>query len=88
MFDHAKTITYSGSMSMCNVSYSGVIARFAGKGCVALGFILGIYDLTESRPGLLKTGLALLVIGIVASAYGLVQRLRPTRPAQDRTRVP
>jgi hypothetical protein len=85
MSDQPETITYNGSMSIYDVRYSGVIARFAGKGCVALGFILGIYGLTESRPGLLKAGLALLVIGIVASAYGLFESfLHPPAPSAPR----
>jgi hypothetical protein len=53
------------------IGYGGMIARFAGKGFVALGFILGIYGLTESQPAILKAGLGLLVAGVLASAYGM-----------------
>ena len=49
----------------------GMIARIMGKVFVALGFIVGIYGLTEGQPAVLQTGLGLLVTGVLASAYGL-----------------
>ena len=64
-----------------SIGSSGVIARFVGKACVALGFILGIYGLTDGRPGLLKVALSVLVTGIVASAYGLYSHLHPPAPS-------
>ena len=64
-------------MNAEHIGYSGVIARFTGKVFVALGFVLGIYGLTESNDTLLRAGLGLLVAGVLASAYGLYQgRLR------------
>jgi hypothetical protein len=53
----------------------GIIARFTGKVFVALGFIVGIYGLTEAQPAVLQTGLGLLVAGVLASAYGLYRTL-------------
>jgi hypothetical protein len=52
-----------------------MIARFTGKVFVALGFIMGIYGLTEAQPAVLKIGLGLLVAGVLASAYGLYRML-------------
>ena len=60
-----------------NVGYGGVIARFTGKAFVALGFVLGIYGLTEGNDVVMRAGLGLLAAGVLASAYGLYQgRLR------------
>jgi hypothetical protein len=54
-----------------DIGPGGVIARFAGKIFVALGFIFGTYGLTEGRPVVMQAGLGLLVAGVLASAYGL-----------------
>ena len=53
----------------------GMIVRFTGKIFVALGFIMGIYGLTEAQPAVLQAGLGLLVAGVLASAYGLYRIL-------------
>lgn len=58
-------------MAVEPLSHSGMIARFVGKAFVAAGFILGIYSLTEKQEMLMQTALALLVTGVLASAYGL-----------------
>jgi len=59
-----------------NVGYSGVIARFTGKAFVALGFVLGIYGLTEGHDVVMRAGLGLLAAGVLASAYGLYHWVR------------
>ena len=48
-----------------------MIARFTGKAFVALGFVLGIYGLTEGHDVVMRAGLGLLAAGVLASAYGL-----------------
>ena len=58
-----------------HIGPGGIIARFIGKVFVALGFILGIYGLTEAQPVVLQAGLGLLVAGVLASAYGLYRML-------------
>jgi len=58
-----------------HIGPGGMIARFTGKVFVALGFILGIYGLTEGQPAVLQAGLGLLVAGVLASAYGLYRIL-------------
>ena len=58
-----------------HIGPGGMIARFTGKVFVALGFIVGIYGLTEGQPAVLQTGLGLLVAGVLASAYGLYRML-------------
>ena len=58
-----------------HIGPGGMIARFTGKVFVALGFILGIYGLTEAQPVVLKAGLGLLVAGVLAAAYGLYRML-------------
>ena len=58
-----------------HIGPGGMIARFTGKVFVALGFIVGIYGLTEGQPAVLQTGLGLLVAGVLGSAYGLYRTL-------------
>ncbi|OLB81349.1 MAG: hypothetical protein E6K67_08600 [Nitrospirae bacterium] len=58
-----------------HIGPGGMIARFTGKVFVALGFIMGIYGLTEAQPVVLQAGLGLLVAGVLASAYGLYRML-------------
>jgi hypothetical protein len=58
-----------------HIGPGGMIARFTGKVFVALGFIMGIYGLTEGQPAVLQAGLGLLVAGVLASAYGLYRML-------------
>ena len=58
-----------------HIGPGGLIARFTGKVFVALGFIMGIYGLTEAQPVVLQIGLGLLVAGVLASAYGLYRIL-------------
>ncbi|HZC68619.1 MAG TPA: hypothetical protein VE201_08390 [Nitrospirales bacterium] len=48
-----------------------MIARFTGKAFVALGFVLGIYGLTEGNDVVMRAGLGFLAAGVLASAYGL-----------------
>jgi hypothetical protein len=49
--------------------------RFIAKGFLAGGFLLGIDGLTEGRPVLLRSGLALVAVGVVAMIYGLYRAL-------------
>ncbi len=58
-----------------HIGPGGMIARFTGKVFVALGFVMGIYGLTEAQPAVLQAGLGLLVAGVLASAYGLYRML-------------
>ena len=58
-----------------HIGPGGMIARFTGKVFVALGFIMGIYGLTEAQPVVVQIGLGLLVAGVLASAYGLYRIL-------------
>jgi len=72
------------------VGYGGVIARFTGKAFVALGFVLGIYGLTEGNDTVMRAGLGLLTAGVLASAYGLYHwaTRRGVTTEQERPRRP
>jgi len=59
------------------VGYGGVIARLTGKAFVGLGFVLGIYGLTEGYDVIMRAGLGLLAAGVLASAYGLCRSAKP-----------
>ena len=69
------------------VSYGGVIARFAGKAFVALGFILGTYGLTEGHETIMRAGLGLLVAGVLASAYGMYHWIKHRGVTADQGRA-
>jgi hypothetical protein len=60
-----------------HVGYGGVIARFTGKAFVALGFVLGIYGLTEGNDLVMRAGLGLLAAGVLASAYCMFRSTKP-----------
>ena len=70
-----------------NVGYGGAIARFAGKGFVACGFILGTYGLTEGDETIKRTALGLLITGILASAYGAYHWIRNRGVTADHDRA-
>ena len=59
-----------------HVGYGGVVARFTGKAFVAAGFILGTYGLTDGSEAIRQSALALLVTGVLASAYGAYHWIR------------
>jgi hypothetical protein len=69
------------------IGSSGMIARFTGKIFVALGFVLGIYGLTEGHPMALQAGLGLLVAGVLASVYGLFHWVKQRGIVHDRSDV-
>lgn len=64
-------------MNTQHVGYGGVITRFTGKAFVALGFVLGIYGLTEGNDTLMRAGLGLLAAGMLASAYSIYCSTKP-----------
>jgi hypothetical protein len=59
------------------IGYGAVIARFTGKAFVALGFVLGIFGLTEGNDTLMRAGLGLLAAGVLASVYALYRTAKP-----------
>jgi hypothetical protein len=77
-------------MNTEHVGYGGVIARFTGRAFVALGFVLGIYGLTEGNDTIMRAGLGLLAAGVLASAYGLYHWVtrRGVTTEQERPRRP
>lgn len=65
----------------------GMIARFVGIVCIALGFVSGMYGLDHPGSTWLRTALGLLVTGMLAQGYALYcsfQRLREKRDAEGR----
>lgn len=61
---------------------SGVAARSVGIVCIALGFVIGMEGLSETQPVWLRTGLGLIVTGLVAQVYALICRVRWRRHPQ------
>lgn len=56
-----------------------VIARLVGKGCLGLGFIVAILGVTNQWPMVIRTGLALLLVGIVATIASFVHAVNRRR---------
>lgn len=65
----------------------GMVARFVGIICIALGFVSGMYGLDHPGSTWLRTALGLLVTGMLAQGYALYcsfQRVREKRDAERR----
>jgi ABC-type spermidine/putrescine transport system permease subunit I len=69
------------------VSQRLLIARLVGKGSLGLGFIVAIFGVTNNWPLATRSGLALLLVGIVATLASFVHALHRRR-LQRATRQP
>ncbi|MBI3621672.1 MAG: hypothetical protein HY208_05735 [Nitrospirae bacterium] len=56
-----------------------ITAQLVGKGSLGLGFIAAIFGLTEHNNWVLRTGLALLLMGMIASFVSLVHSFNRRR---------
>lgn len=72
--------------STVNWRTNAMIARFVGIVTIALGFMLGIYSLDESKSIWLQTALGLLVTGMLAQGYALYCSIKRMQQVQDRPR--
>jgi hypothetical protein len=70
------------------LSHRMVIAQLVGKSSLGLGFIASIFGVTEHRGWVLRTGLALLLMGMIASFASLVHSFKRRRLAQQSTSDP
>lgn len=61
----------------------GMIARFVGIVCIALGFMSGIYGLDHPGSTWLRTALGLLVTGMLAQGYALYCSIQCMREQRD-----
>jgi len=65
-----------------------IMARLIGKACLGIGFITAIVGITGPAPMAIRTGLALLLVGIIASFVSLVQDFRHRRLLRRSTAGP
>ncbi len=65
-----------------------IIARLIGKACLGVGFITVIIGVTNPSPVAVRTGLALLLLGVIASFVSLVQDFRHRRLIRQSTADP
>jgi hypothetical protein len=56
-----------------------ITAQLVGKGSLGIGFIAAIFGLTEHNSWALRTGLALLLVGMIASFVSLVHSFNRRR---------
>jgi len=60
-----------------------ITAQLVGKGSLGLGFIAAIFGVTEHNSWALRTGLALVLMGMIASFVSLVHSFNRRRLAQQ-----
>ncbi|HEY6289288.1 MAG TPA: hypothetical protein VIW48_07565 [Nitrospiraceae bacterium] len=61
----------------------GMIARFVGIVAIALGFVIGIYGLEDTRARWLQTALGLLATGMLAQGYALYCSVKRMQELKD-----
>ncbi len=66
----AKPLTTEETHAL--LSHRFIVARLVGKACLGIGFIVLIFGVTNSTSGTTRSGLALLLIGIVATIASFV----------------
>ncbi len=74
---HAQAAARGGADCMTQTT----VARLLGKVFLAGGFFLGIFGATEGQGVYLRSGLGLLVAGILAMGYALYRTV--THESQD-----
>jgi len=60
-----------------------ITAQLVGKGSLGVGFIAVIFGLTDHNSWALRTGLALLLMGMIASFVSLVHSFNRRRLSQQ-----
>jgi hypothetical protein len=65
------------------LSHRMVVAQLVGKGSLGLGFIASIFGVTDHKSWALRTGLALLLMGMIASFASLVHSFKRRRLAHQ-----
>lgn len=61
------------------LSHQLMVTRVIGKSCLGLGFIISIFGVTNAQPAITRTGLALLLIGILATIVSFVHTFKRHR---------
>jgi hypothetical protein len=78
----------SEDQARARLSHRMVVAQLVGKGSLGLGFIASIFGVTDHNNLALRTGLALLLMGMIASFASLVHSFNRRRLAHHSTSDP
>lgn len=70
------------------LSHQIVIAQLVGKSSLGLGFIASIYGVTDHHSWAVRTGLALLLVGMIASFVSLVHSFNRRRLTRESASSP
>jgi len=68
------------------ISQRLMIARLVGKGSLGAGFIVAIFGVTNASPLATRTGLALLLVGIIATVTSFVHAFKRHRLRRSQSR--
>ena len=85
----------SNDLARARLSHRLIMAQLVGKGSLGIGFISLIFGVTDHKSWALRTGLALLLTGMIASFVSLVHSFNrrrltaqslsnPPRPPKER----
>jgi hypothetical protein len=69
----------TNDLARARLSHQIVIAQLVGKSSLGLGFIASIYGVTNHQSWAIRTGLALLLVGMIASFVSLVHSFNRRR---------
>jgi uncharacterized membrane protein len=64
---------------------NGMIARFVGIVAIALGFVIGIYGLEDTKAPWLQTALGLLATGMLAQGYAFYCSVKRMKEPKDQS---
>jgi len=82
--DHPAPATpMTDDQARARLSNRLITAQLVGKGSLGLGFIAAIFGLTDHNSWVLRTGLALLLMGMIASFVSLVHSFNRRRLAHQ-----
>lgn len=69
----------TNDLARTRLSHQIVIAQLVGKSSLGLGFVASIFGVTDHKTWALRTGLALLLFGMIASFVSLVHSFNRRR---------
>jgi hypothetical protein len=78
----------TNDQARARLSHQILMAQLVGKSSLGLGFIASIYGVTDHHSWAIRTGLALLLMGMIASFVSLVHSFNRRRLAHQSTSNP
>jgi len=78
----------TNDLACARLSHQIVIAQLVGKSSLGLGFIASIYGVTDHHSWAIRTGLARLLVGMIASFVSLVHSFTRRRLARQSASTP